>query len=534
MVPGQLFDNKYLILRVLGQGGMSKVFLAENINLGTLWVIKKISRMYSPDGGATAEAAILKNLSHHALPRVVDILTDEEACYIIFDYIEGESLDKRILRKGKIDEKTVIAWAKQLCGVLSYLHSIRPNPVIYRDMKPSNIILTSSNALKLIDFGIAREFKEDAQADTVYIGTRGYAAPEQYGTGQSNERTDIYSLGVTLYHMLTGCSPNDPPYDILPVRQIDGGLSEEIEYIISKCTKKNPADRYAAAEEVLLDLTSIEDRSPAGKTILNAPVAFRKTVLSIWGNIEFCCELAYNIVKMTQYRILLLNMDCVKGNPERCFNLKEGSLQENLKRFVELCGKDKLFGSFEEECARLYERLYIINSGNGYARQEEIREIDLTRLLENAYYHFDIVLVCIPEDVGKAAASAAVKSDYCIVPSAASTNSLRHFKNLVLYMEEKYAIPASRFIFIATEHKKGINLPLYIIRKVCRESYAGYTGYDPDRERYRDVEDKSDFYAKYAFSKNRRAFEKIIERFNILPERTFMEKMNRFLSKLAK
>ena len=124
-------------------------------------------------------------------------------------------------------------------------------------MKPSNLIITPSGEVKIIDFGIAREYKQASTADTTYIGTRGYAAPEQYGTSQTDARTDIYSLGVTLYHMLTGKSPNEPPYEVKPVREINPRLSRGIEHIIAKCTRQDPAQRYQSVDKLLKDLNNI-------------------------------------------------------------------------------------------------------------------------------------------------------------------------------------------------------------------------------------------------------------------------------------
>ncbi len=255
----ELFDGRYEILKVLGEGGMSTVYLAENVNLGTLWAIKEINKASNSKVDLLVEPNILKKLKHSALPRIFDIIEDNSSIYIIEDYIEGIPLDKKLVRCGKISEQTVIMWARQICDVLLYLHNLKPNPIIYRDMKPSNIILTRDDMIKLVDFGIAREYKSEAVNDTAYIGTRGYAAPEQYGTAQTDERTDIYSLGVTLYHLLTGRSPKEAPYEIRPIRELDESLSIGMEYIIEKCTKTNPNERYQSVEELVRDLENIDE-----------------------------------------------------------------------------------------------------------------------------------------------------------------------------------------------------------------------------------------------------------------------------------
>ena len=153
-----------------------------------------------------------------------------------------------------MDEPQALQWFKDLCGVLGYLHSRQPNPIIYRDMKPANIMLQPDGTLKLIDFGIAREYKQESGADTTYIGTKGYAAPEQFGRAQTDSRTDIYALGVTMYHLITGKSPYEPPYQFVPVRQLVPSLSPGIEYILSRCVQSEPKDRYQNIDELLYDI----------------------------------------------------------------------------------------------------------------------------------------------------------------------------------------------------------------------------------------------------------------------------------------
>ena len=252
-----LFNGKYKTLDLIGKGGMSKVYLAESTSLGTKWAIKAVDKKLNVQFDLLAEPNILKKLNHPALPRIIDIEEDETNIYIIEDYIDGKSLDKRLKTEKRFDEETVINWSKQLCDVLIYLHNQKPNPIIYRDMKPANIIVTKENRVKLIDFGIAREFKIENDSDTTYMGTRGYAAPEQYGSSQTDQRTDIYSLGVTMYHLITGKSPNEPPYEFKKIREIDPNFSEGMEYIINKCIQNDPTKRYQSMEELLYDLENI-------------------------------------------------------------------------------------------------------------------------------------------------------------------------------------------------------------------------------------------------------------------------------------
>lgn len=262
-----LFDGKYKILKTLGKGGTSSVFLAENVRLGTLWAIKEIHKQQGQAIHFLTEPHVLKNLRHPALPRIFDIIENEDTLYLIQDYIEGMTLDALILKEGPIAEQKLIEWALEICDVYSYLHGQKPNPIIYRDMKPGNLIVDQQGRIKLIDFGIAREFKTDSPNDTVCLGTRGYAAPEQYGTSQTDPRSDIYSLGVTLYHALTGNGPNDPPYELVSLTEIGGSWSTDLGRIIDKAMKGNPDQRYQTALEMHNALSRAGKATAAEKSL---------------------------------------------------------------------------------------------------------------------------------------------------------------------------------------------------------------------------------------------------------------------------
>lgn len=257
---GAIIQGKYEILKLIGKGGMSKVYLAMDQNLNKQWAVKEIEkRAWDRNNqvvvqSAMAEANMMKKLDHPTLPRIVDIIDKEDVIYVVMDYIEGEPLSNVLAKHGAQPQERVIEWAKQLCRVLDYLHTCNP-PIIYRDMKPANIMLQPNGNVKLIDFGIAREYKEQNLADTVSLGTKGYAAPEQFGgRGQTDARTDVYCLGVTLYHLLTGKNPCEPPYEIYPIRYWNPQLSSGLESVVQKCTQLNPEDRYRSCAEVLYAL----------------------------------------------------------------------------------------------------------------------------------------------------------------------------------------------------------------------------------------------------------------------------------------
>ena len=184
--------------------------------------------------GLIAETDILKRLNHPHLPSIIDVIDREDTFLIVMDYIEGKALDYWLKKEGAQPQERVVEWAKQICDVFGYLHSRKP-PIIYRDLKPANVMLKPDGQIMIIDFGTAREFKETSIEDTSCLGTQGYAAPEQYGGhGQTDARTDIYTLGATMYHLLTGHNPSLPPYEMYPIRRWNPALSSGLEEIVLK------------------------------------------------------------------------------------------------------------------------------------------------------------------------------------------------------------------------------------------------------------------------------------------------------------
>lgn len=266
---GSVLDGKYKILNQIGTGGMSNVYLAMNEKVNRQWAVKEIKKDRADNfilmkQGILREMDLLRTLNHPMIPKICDVIEKSDAIFIVMDYIEGRTLGKVVEEEGAQEERYIIEWAKQLCQVLAYLHSRMP-PIIYRDMKPSNIMLKPNGELMLIDFGISREFCVDHTEDTICLGTQGYAAPEQFGGGQSDERTDLYGLGATLYHLATGKSPNKRiNFSILEEdRNIEEDrkqikISEGLEKIIQKCMARNPQERYQSSRELWYALEHYE------------------------------------------------------------------------------------------------------------------------------------------------------------------------------------------------------------------------------------------------------------------------------------
>jgi len=259
---GEVLQNRYEILKVIGKGGMSTVYQARDLTTGSLLAVKDVERSATEanqivEQSLTAEGKMLKKLSNPHLPKIYEIIENQDNFMLVMDFIQGESLDKVIARTGPQSVDQVLDWGMQICDVFYYLHN-QPIPIIYRDMKPANVMVQPDGKLMMIDFGTARTQKVgvEMQADTVCIGTAGFAAPEQFGgIGQSTARTDIFCLGATLYNLVTGHSPCERPTGILPLEMWNPALANSpIAEIIYKCTRNDPNERYQTAWELREDL----------------------------------------------------------------------------------------------------------------------------------------------------------------------------------------------------------------------------------------------------------------------------------------
>ncbi len=268
---GSLVDGKYKILSEIGHGGMSVVYMAINEKANKTWAVKEVRKDGKMDfntvrQGLMAEIETLKKLKHPNLPSIVDVIEDDDSFIIVMDYIEGRSLDKIIHENGAQPESYVVEWAKQLCDVLGYLHSRTP-AIIYRDMKPANVMLKPDGNIMVIDFGTAKNYEIEL-GETTGIGTIGYAAPEQYigsGLGRTDARTDIYCLGITLYHLLTDVDPCKNLISDRSIRAVNSSLSHGLDAIIKKCTETQPDARYQTCAELMYDLENYEILEPLYK-----------------------------------------------------------------------------------------------------------------------------------------------------------------------------------------------------------------------------------------------------------------------------
>ena len=260
MNVGEIFKNKYKIISEIGKSGISNVYLAIDVNTELLWTIKEYNKTEHENNDIyyhmIAEAKMVSKLCHPSIPRILDIIDTDKNLIIIMDYIEGKTIDRIIQESNPFSEELTINFAKQLIDVFCYIHS---NNIIHRDLKPANVILRRNNKIALINFGIAKKFSPQEEKDTLCLGTRGYAAPEQYGgRGQTDFRTDIYGFGLTLFYMLTGISPINNNSTLFSIRKFQSNFSYALDFIIIKCTQPNPDDRYQTFEKVYYDFLNIE------------------------------------------------------------------------------------------------------------------------------------------------------------------------------------------------------------------------------------------------------------------------------------
>ena len=267
--PGTIVNSRYRILSVLGQGGMGSVYQAEDTVLNVPVAVKEnlfLSEEYSRQ--FEREAKILAALRHPSLPRVGDYFSIiGQGQYLIMDYIQGEDLRERIDRLETISERDVILIGIAICDALNYLHS-RSSSILHRDIKPGNIKISPEGDVYLVDFGLAKIMKgNQATTNGARAMTPGYSPPEQYGTARTDPRTDIYSLGATLYAALTGVIPEDGldratgKAKLTPLRQLKSNVNRKLAAAIEKSLAVDPDDRYQSANELKQSLINSSDFS---------------------------------------------------------------------------------------------------------------------------------------------------------------------------------------------------------------------------------------------------------------------------------
>ena len=267
-ILNNIVGGRYYVLEELGRGGFSSVYKVKDINSGEVYALKQYITSDPANHkrlleGIEKELDVLKYTAHPVLPKIYNVIKEDNRFFLVMEYVEGVNLKKHVDSEGVMNNKDIVSVMYQICSGLYYLHSMEP-PVVYRDLKPSNIILMQDGRVKLIDFGISKRYSREADADELACGSKGFAAPEQYGDKRgrglynTDIRTDIYGIGTTMYYLRTGkrFSGKINNYSILD--KIKGrSISAKMKKVIIKCTYKNPDERYQNCIELLCAIKNL-------------------------------------------------------------------------------------------------------------------------------------------------------------------------------------------------------------------------------------------------------------------------------------
>ncbi len=283
MKLGTVLNDRYQVIRQIGVGGTSEVYLVKHIYLDSEFAVKVIDISGQSQLDCALEAHVLKDLRHPQLPRIIDIFQDEQKFYIVRDYIAGIDLDQYVDQHGPQTLAKTIDYALQLIEVLNYLHT-REQPLIYRDLKPGNLIISQDGRLTLIDFGTTRTYKPSRSEDTIYLGTEGYAPPELFGSGQSDQRTDIYSLGATLYYIYCAEHWTDVPH-AEKFSKFNGVKGNALRGVIARAMQLAPEKRYQTVLELKDDLfdKGLVSEARSDRLLVSAADDVAKKIIAVMG-----------------------------------------------------------------------------------------------------------------------------------------------------------------------------------------------------------------------------------------------------------
>lgn len=367
---------------------MSKVYLAYDRKRKIYVAIKETEKTVDSKGflrmqSLEKEASILKNLNHKCIPKFYSYLKENGKIYLIMEYVKGDNLEDLINAKGPIDEEKALEIMIDLCKVIRYLHKQNP-PVIFRDIKPANIILKPDGKISLIDFGAAITFSVNSTYDTISLGTKDYAAPEQYSNlRQTDERTDIFNLGATFYHLYYGVPPQKYPINFRKNKKTI--LSDKINAIIMKCTQENSDDRFQNCDELLNALRLLKKVENKGN---------KKTLIS-FIILSFLLAGFILLIPSIRYKQLISQGDTEYQTDlkieyyERAARIKKNDSRAYLS-ILKVCISDGIFDSNEER----YYREILDKYHPLFQRKKHyfINKNDKARLLKEtgkAYWFYD-------------------------------------------------------------------------------------------------------------------------------------------------
>jgi len=313
--PNTVLQGRYQITKRIGQGGMGAIYLADDLRFSQRVAVVKemLDHFTDPEQRRLAttnfdrEAEMLANLKHMGIPEVYDRFTEGNRHYLVMEYINGADLEQRWLDQdsGPFEEQSVLDWAIQICEILHYLHNLNP-PIVYRDMKPANLILNEQGRIYVVDFGIARHFNPTKKG--TMIGTQGYAPPEQY-RGQVEPRSDLYALAATMHHLLTGRDPQaEAPFSFPPLRELNPQISVQTEKLIIRCLSMEPEARYRDAKDMIEGLKKAGRRQQAGQVPIQGTMPIQnKGISTALMKLGFSHKL-FSVEWLLRMNIVLLSM----------------------------------------------------------------------------------------------------------------------------------------------------------------------------------------------------------------------------------
>ncbi len=300
---GKTLKDRYIVVRGIASGGFGSVYLVRDLSLpGKYWAAKEMheeSDQEVIEKSFKIEAEMLAKLEHNCIPRVIDSFVESKKLYLIMDYIKGETLSKylkKLPEGGYFSEEQIVTWGVQICDVLHYLHN-RPTPIVFRDLKPDNIMITDEGVLKLIDFGIARVFQDTKTVTTKYaLLTEGYAPPEQW-MGKAEPRSDIYALGATLMCLITKINPQELAPEFPPPKTLNPKVSDKLSNIVLKALQPKISDRYETIMEMkqeLLELLKSKESSESEVKHMEQADRYREEGEYLKASFEYMKVLDFN------------------------------------------------------------------------------------------------------------------------------------------------------------------------------------------------------------------------------------------------
>ncbi|MHB2017016.1 MAG: serine/threonine protein kinase [Candidatus Xenobia bacterium] len=268
--PDSVVGGRYQVMRLLGEGASGRVWLVRDLKVrGARWALKELTPgsgdMTPQEAQAliAKEIAFLRSLRHPGLPSFVEVVEEKGIEYVVMERVEGLTLEQiRVNSGGRVRPEEAVKWCAQACNVLEYMHTRTP-PIIFRDVKPSNLMLSAEGTVRLIDLGIARTYNPTRPGDTTLVGTPGYCPPEQY-RGNTSPATDVYAVGATLFHLVTGEDPEKFKFKFPPLPHLVPEASLELDAVVSKALQLQPEARFPTAGELGCALSNVPPSAPLG------------------------------------------------------------------------------------------------------------------------------------------------------------------------------------------------------------------------------------------------------------------------------